>query len=397
MKNKITEIELVCRDLLAWIEKERSTLFRLNKLCTNDTDYSIEGDFDFIRLYLSNFIENNKLTLGLDLKPKGKTIIVLSYNEPFVTSIVPVLNALITGNNVYVRPSSKGRDFFKHVWEESGVVTKHNMKLNIIQEGGYELLENEMVDAQALYFFGGYKTAKLIASMCAKYFVQFYPEIEASDFKVFSMDTVSDSDLIADCHLTLADSFTHSGQSCQRIQGVYVDEKNYDKYVETLVSTFNDYCLKGDINKYVSPDFDFPASIVGSVENEIDEAKPSKVVRSGLASAYPALILNPSSSSTFVKSAYFLPLLWVIKYSTQDELFTLINDRTFHLGMNIKTDNEVLSQRLISETGYTRYTVNTDHSKVRDYEGWGGSWPTGYMGNKSWIELFTFPFQVIDK
>lgn len=51
----------------------------------------------------------------------------------------------------------------------------------------------------------------------------------------------------------------------------------------------------------------------------------------------------------------------------------------------------------LKNTKFTRYTVNTSHSKIRQKEGWGGAWPSCFSGYKSWIEHFSDGYVVIDR
>src|SRR6185295_15567951 len=44
-------------------------------------------------------------------RPKGRVLIGLSANEPLIVSVVPIVAALLAGNSVVVRPSSKTAEF----------------------------------------------------------------------------------------------------------------------------------------------------------------------------------------------------------------------------------------------------------------------------------------------
>lgn len=83
------------------------------------------------------------------------------------------------------------------------------------------------------------------------------------------------------------------------------------------------------------------------------------------------IVFNPEQSSTLVNSAYFLPSLWLIRYKDVDELLRMINSRFFRMGMNILSDDSEVVSRLVKETNFSRYTVNTGHTECGD-EGWGG-------------------------
>lgn len=395
MNNKTEEVNSLCNELMNWIKKGRVTILKLNSSCSQDTEYWMNKDFEFVNLFLSSYYKNISQFLSRQLKPKGKILIILSFNEPLIMSIIPVLNALVAGNQLVVRPSRRGREFINYIWEKSGIIHKYNLVLKILTDD--DLLENELDNVQALYFFGGYKNAKKVSLLCSKHFIEFYPEIEAADFKIVKFDNPANFNIDRDTNISLREAFSHSGQTCQRIQGIFIPEKDYEEYSKRMVINFNKLCSSREMVNYISPNLKIDDNVIKSVNFEISRSVPEGVVRAGGQLGLPLLVLNPDPKSIFVSSAYFLPIIWVAKYSTKERLFDYINSRQYHLGMNIQSDDNTFIHELVSRTNFTRYTVNTDHSRVRPEEGWGGAWPSGYSGYKSWIELFSYPYQIITK
>lgn len=393
MKNRKDKIQNLCRDLLNWIKKNKDILLILNGKCSQDTEFWMNKDFDFVCSVLELFYRNNLHLLNQRLKPKGKMIMILSYNEPITMSVIPILNALIAGNKLTVKPSHRGRNIFNYIWCQSGIIDRHKLDLKIWEQD--KLSDNELKNTQALFFFGGYKNAKEMSILCSKYFIEFYPQVEAADFKIIKYDHSEDFNIKQDVEVTLNEAFSHSGQACQRIQGVFVPERDYQKYSESILTSFNKLCYSPEIKNYISENLDIDEKIIKSTILEISKSKPEKIIKAPTRLGLPILVLNPTPTSTFVKSAYFLPILWVVKYSSEKELLKHIGLRQFHLGINIQSDNEDFIFRIISNTTYARYTVNTDHSRVRPEEGWGGTWPSGYTGYRSWIELFSYPYEII--
>lgn len=98
-----------------------------------------------------------------------------------------------------------------------------------------------------------------------------------------------------------------------------------------------------------------------------------------------------------LKTLIFLPVLWVSFFDSKDKLVSLLNNRKFFLGININSHADDFINFIISNTKFTRYTINTSHSNIRSFENWGGSWPTGYNGYKSWLEHFSDKYVVIKK
>lgn len=390
IKNKALLRGLIT-DLEGMLFKKKRQLFKLNKVITGDTDYWIAEDFNNAILYLRDYVKNfcRPEVIG-KIKPKGKILIILSYNEPFILNIIPVLNALVTGNDVTLKPTFAARYFAEIIWLQSGLREKYGLKLKIISPNNHLGIKRYIRKVVAVYFFGSYKVARTLAKFCGDNYVEFYPEIETSDIKIFDNGA---STVRRDAVLTLRESFSHSGQSCQRIQGIIVQKKNYDKYVLALKQEFSKICISENLNKYVGDRYAFVEREQLDVLNrEIKRSDPTEIIKK---SNLPMLVIGPKSSSEFTRNAYFYPILWINSFSKDEELIKILNSRRYYLGLNIQSNRNDLIEMLVSSTKFTRYTVNVPHIKIRSHEGWGGSWPSGSMGYRNWIEHFTNGYTVI--
>lgn len=392
IKNKQRLDDLIA-DLSKLISERKSELFELNKKITLDTNYWISEDYETTKSYLKNYTKNHyPVELVNKIKPKGKILVILSYNEPFILSIIPVLNALVVGNEVILKPSQEAENFTKIIWQKSGLSEKYGLKLRIISPKAYEEIENFIRGVRAVYFFGSYKVAQSLAKICGECYVEFYPEIETSDVKIFNKNS---SDIKNDILLTLRESFSHSGQSCQRIQGIFVHKHLYDNYVQILKQEFIKLCHSKDLNKFIDDQYvSARKNLLDLLRLDIEKSEPAEIIE---IKDLPMLVIKPKMESEFAKNAYFLPVLWISPFNRGEELIKLLNSRKFFLGVNIQSDKDNFINQIINNTRFTRYTVNTSHANIRPKEGWGGSWPSGFSGYKSWIEHFSDGYTRIDK
>src|SRR5680860_199894 len=166
IKNKKLLNDLIS-ELSKVVGERKSELFELNKRITLDTDYWILKDYKMIKSYLKNYIKNYYSIEPMSIKQKGKILIILSYNEPFILSIIPILNALITGNDVILKPSRETKNFIKIIWQKSGLLKKYGLKLKIISPNIYDEIEDVIRNVRAVYFFGSYKICLLYTSDAA--------------------------------------------------------------------------------------------------------------------------------------------------------------------------------------------------------------------------------------
>lgn len=391
IKNRILLDNLI-KDLSEILADKKGMLTKLNKKITHDTNHWIEEDYKTLKSYLKNYSTNIDQSSVDRMKPKGKIFIILSYNEPFILSVIPILNALVAGNEVILKPSRGTENFSRTIWLKSGLARKFGLKLEIVSIKENKNIEDIIRTVRAVFFFGSYKVAKIISKICGDHYVEFYPEVEGADVKVFNKKSLSISE---DTRLTISDSFTHSGQICQRIHGILIQERFYDDYVNALKKEFIKLCQLQTLSKFIDKNYaSSRKDLINVLMADIDKATPSEVV---IGIDLPILVIRPSLESGFMKNAYFLPVLWAIPFKSENELVRILNSRNFFLGINIQSDNQSFTKNIIDRTKYTRYTINRPHTDIRNQEGWGGSWPSGFSGYKKWLEHFTDPYIIFDK
>lgn len=380
----------IVKHLSKYIKDNKAELFKLNQKCTQDTNYWIRNDHKSVLEYLENF-ENDKNNYLV--KPKGNILIITSYNEPLILSIAPVLNALLAGNNVALKPSRRSFLITDAIWRRSGLIEKYNLKLNIIKINQESELENQIKSVVAVYFFGGLNTAKKILKICAEHFVEFIPEIETADcMAIYYKDhNHINSELIQSI---FHQSFSHAGQSCQRIHGVYVYQDNFAEFEKILKEKFHIFVNSSEVLKHIDKNFKANQNIYEELIKDVSNSMSKEVL---IQNKRLILVNSPKKDSEYISKAYFFPSLWFVSYESKEELIKYLSARKFRLGLNIQTDDKDFEKDLIVNTNYSRYTINSTHIEVRKGEGWGGMWPSGYFGYKSWLSHFVNSYTILDK
>lgn len=372
--------KLFIKEILLKITSKKEELLALNREITLDADFYINEDLESVKQFLNSFGNKYPEKMLSKMKPKGKVFIILSYNEPFIMSVIPIVNALTAGNQVIVKTSGKKtKKFMDIIW--SDVISKYGLPLKIIIIKDNDRIPDFIKKVQAVYFFGSHKVAQVIAKICGENYVEFYPFVEAADVKIFDSDL---NKIKMDARRTIEESFTHSGQTCQRIQGIFVQKKFFDTYLFCLKKEFNEFCKKNKFfrDRYIKS----REKLSDILLSDIGQAKPKDIIigRDGR-----MVVINPSMSTNFIKKAYFLPVLWIVPFGDIKQLVGYLKSRIFFLGLNIQSNNNDFIEYIVKNTGFSRYTINTSHTKIRSGEGWGGKWPSGYSGYKSWLEQFS--------
>lgn len=383
------QISTLVTELVAYVTTNQEALSRLNESITNDTDHWIAHDYSFALNYLETYLSEHAVQLGARRKPCGDVLIILSYNEPFVLSLIPILNALVARNRVHVRPSSKAQQFFAKIWFESGIVDRLNLSLQL-EARELAVVYEELGQFESVYFFGSHQHAAELAAACGKHYVSFHPEIEGVDTKVLLPEQSTEWSIENDARDTLRQSMSHAGQSCQRIHGVFVPQTFKGEYVAALQAALEDEAL---LRQHVRENHTVSDAQQAYLEDLIEKAQPQAVHRA--VKKLAVVIDAPEPASELVLAAFFMPTLWVIGYSDLDEVLEQLNARRYRLGLNIVGDSEGAIAAFIEKTRFSRYTVNTSHIEIRPGEGWGGLSPTGFHGYQNWIEHFSYPINVI--
>lgn len=391
--NKLEMATMLSKKVAEIIVENEAFLKQENKKATQDSAFAIDSDLDFIKKYLAEYVENNKDTFQKDLSPKGTVFIILSYNEPFIISVVPILNALVAGNRVVVKPSGKCTDFFKKIWLDKRLCGYIGTEITLVEKSAESEMRSLLSIVDCVYFFGSFENAKKMYQLCAELFVEFVPEIETADCKVFKFDNLSDDFLTNECESTLIQSFTHAGQTCQRISGVFVHNSNFKAYEERLKEVFKDM-MDNKIEKMVPKNFVVNKAYEDKILTDIRVSNPLRVIKSE--AGLPKIVVGPDTSSEFVKNGYFYPVLWLVPFGNFEELCKELNFRKFFLGINIHSDDQALVDFILNSTRFTRFTVNIIHTEVGLDEGWGGRWPSGSGGYRNWLEHFSIPRRVIE-
>jgi aldehyde dehydrogenase (NAD+) len=386
-------IERLCEELRAKFADLGDELDSLNADITNDTAETIEHDRTVVLEHLASF-DRDFYAEELRCKPKGSVLILSSYNEPYLMNVLPVLNALAAGNAVYFRPSNRALVFARRIWQSALRGCPEFAERLCILDDSYEDIYGRIPRMDAVYFFGGQHNAKKVAKLCAAHLVEFWPETEGADHAVYFSGGVSREALAGFADYCLHAAYTHGGQMCQRLQGIFVQADSTGELVCELQDAYGRLKARSFSTLLRRSPSELQLELH---ETFLADARTSQAVNAQALSGRftPSLLIEPHHASKLCRTAYFLPTFWVISFASDAELQTMLCSRPLHFGINIWCPDQSRAQELISRTSYTRYTLNADHTRLRPGEGWGGSAPTSYGGYTSWRAKFSKCFTVL--
>ena len=373
------KLETLAQSLLKSLESQSESLISMSQAATGNSRTDTIKDLESAKSFLRSFRQSDVPQMR---KPKGEILLILSFNEPLLLSVVPIFCALAAGNKIIVRPSGRNTELLDFIWAES--VIEFDLPMQTIDIAPHDF-GDVISKVRCVYFFGSHAHAKELYKVCAEYHVEFVPEVETADTKVlyYSGGVVSDSEIDNQIEVTLRNAFDHNGKMCQRISGLFVSDMIYSLFLERLQIYTNN---KG----YVLVD---DSRLQGSttLNKDILDAKPRQIYQKEA----KTVIIQPGLASNLVDSAYFEESLWALPYSSVDTLASMLNSRTFKMGLNIVSNDTKFANQLIDMTFFSRYTLGKDHCDISKDLGWGGNWPSGSGGYKSWYESFSNSYVII--
>ena len=289
-------------------------------------------------------------------KPRGVVVVITPWNGPFILSINPVIQAILCGNSVIVKPSE--------VTPMSGAMVQEifalaDAPMHLVQtligdgETGAELISQ---GPDKVSFTGSVATGKKIAAKCGEMLIPFSLELGGKD----AMIVCSDADVKDAASGAVVGSFMNAGQYCCGTERIYVMSDIYDEFVAEVVSITKSLVQSNDYKGDVGPTFwDKQIDII---EDHVNDAiaKGATVLAGGKRNpAFEGLYFEPTVMTEvthemkIMKDETFGPVICIMKVSSEDEALSLANQSHYGLNGNVWTKDLVKGQKLARsiETG----------------------------------------------
>jgi len=289
-------------------------------------------------------------------KPRGVVVVITPWNGPFILSINPVIQAILCGNSVIVKPSE--------VTPMSGAMVQEifalaDAPMHLVQtligdgETGAELISQ---GPDKVSFTGSVATGKKIAAKCGEMLIPFSLELGGKD----AMIVCSDADVKDAASGAVVGSFMNAGQYCCGTERIYVMSDIYDEFVAEVVSITKSLVQSNDYKGDVGPTFwDKQIDII---EDHVNDAiaKGATVLAGGKRNpAFEGLYFEPTVMTEvthemkIMKDETFGPVICIMKVNSEDEALSLANQSHYGLNGNVWTKDLVKGQKLARsiETG----------------------------------------------
>jgi acyl-CoA reductase-like NAD-dependent aldehyde dehydrogenase len=275
------------------------------------------------------------LTYRTQLVPYALVGVISPWNFPLTLSLIDAIPALLAGCAVFVKPSEVAPRFSVPLKRSIDSVPELAKVLDFVNGDGRT--GAELVSAvDAVCFTGSVKTGRIVGQAAAKHFIPAFLELGGKDPLV----VVESADLELATDVALRASVLATGQACQSLERIYVQDTVYDRFVQRLVEKASAVSINyPDLHRGVVGPliFDRQADVIAA---QLDDAvrRGARILCGGLVEIHdggrwirPTVVVDVDHTMTLMTEETFGPVMPVMKFRTVDEAVALANDSEFGL------------------------------------------------------------------
>ena len=284
----------------------------------------------------------------VEYEPLGIAGIISPWNYPLILAVSPLVEALLAGNTVVLKPSEHTpltTQLLKRVWDESTERPELFQPVYGVGEIGNALVTSPLTDV--ICFTGSTAIGRKIAEACAPLFKPVILELGGKD----PMIILEDADIDRSVEAAIWGGLSNAGQTCISVERIFAHEKIYPEIVDKLsasiqeISTDPENSPVGAISVEMSME---------KIKQQIEDAKNSSEViegcgRSGWFIA-PTLVINPPFEAKILQEETFGPVMTIHPFQSHKEAIELANKTGYGLSASVfgknKKEIKFISRRL---------------------------------------------------
>ncbi len=310
-------------------------------------------------------------------EPYGLSLIIGTWNYPFLLCFSPLIGAIAAGNCAIVKPSEVSPNCSRVISKiiEETFDEKHVKSI----EGGVEIateLLNQKFDY--ILYTGGINVGKIVMQAASKNLTPVTLELGGKSPCIVDRDV----DINVAARRIVWGKLLNAGQICIAPDYLYVNKGIKEELIKKIKKSIIEFFGK---DSKQSPDY---PRIVNQkhfdrLVNFIDK---SKVIIGGdydRENLYisPTVLDNVNWEDAIMQEEIFGPILPIMEYNDLDEVINIINDHPKPLALYLFSDNKDIQQKVIDRTSSGGVCINSPiHHQVSPSLPFGGVGDSG-MGN----------------
>lgn len=280
-------------------------------------------------------------------RPLGVVGVISPSNYPVTLALSPVLQALVAGNAVVLKPSEHTTETARLLHQLFEFVPTPSPVFQIVVGGPGKAVALAEAEIDKICFAGGTQGGRVIAQAAARKLMPVLLELGGND----AMLVARDADVERAARAAVWGAFLNAGQSCIAVERCYVDEQVADRFLELVVQHTAELSqgLANDPNATVdvSVDHDVGPLLTAGQYHRVAELVADAVERGatvlvgGLPEKHANLCFPPTVLSDvdhnmrLMNEETFGPVLPVMRVAHMDEAVELANDSRYGLSASI--------------------------------------------------------------
>ena len=286
--------------------------------------------------------------------PHGTAGIISPWNYPLILAASPVVEALLSGNTVVLKPSELTPltgNKIRQIFVQGGVPEDVFQVVHGRADTGAALVESPMTDI--ICFTGSVKTGRVIAESCGRQLKPSILELGGND----PMIVLEDADTDRAVSAAVWGGFSNCGQTCISVERIYVMDSIADLFIERLKKQALNLRASDDPNKT-----DIGVMInknqKESVKSFIDEARKEgatfhlddKKKTEDSSCFLPLTIIESNDgSSSLIQSEIFGPVITVTRVHSEKEAINEANSTGYGLSASVFSKNLRKARRIAGQ------------------------------------------------
>jgi acyl-CoA reductase-like NAD-dependent aldehyde dehydrogenase len=317
-------------------------------------------------------------------QPLGPSLVISSWNFPFLIPFLDVISDLTIGNTVVLRPSTSTPFSGLVIGEIMGEAGLPPGVLNVVPcriPQAEEMITNPGI--QSISFTGSVGVGKRIMELASRNLTKAVLELGGKDPTI----VLADADIELAARGTVWAAFMNAGQSCASVERAYVADAVADAFIRRVVEITRTLRVGNPLDVGVDIGPMENAGQLRTVEEHVRDAldKGAELLcggqRVGQLPGYyfaPTVLAKVDHSMKIMTEETFGPVLPVMIFRDVDEAVALANDSRYGLTASVWTRDRKTAARLAERLETGGVTINDHMMTFNEPKAiWGGIKQTG--------------------
>lgn len=287
-------------------------------------------------------------------EPYGRVLIIAPWNYPFQLAFSPLIAAIAAGNTVVLKPSELA-------FQTAQIITQiveevFDVKQAVVVHGGAEFTQSLLEQKwDYIFFTGSVPVGKIIAQAAAKNLTPVTLELGGKNPCI--IDEGADLEMAA--KRIVWGKFVNAGQTCIAPDFILIQAKEKYDFIELVKKE-----IRVAYGENPQESEDYPRIINSKNWKRLHDLIDSSIVLYGGICdeneryISPTLLDEPNLDSPIMQDEIFGPILPIISYHDEKELFTIINRYEKPLALYVFTKNKKFAEKIVTNYSFGGGCIN---------------------------------------